>query len=59
MSKATFSRFDPADYLESEDEIAEFIEIVLADSGDDAVAIQLARDAGARARARLAQKDGL
>jgi probable addiction module antidote protein len=50
MTKATFSRFDSADYLESEDDIAAYLAAVMEDAGDDPAVITRALGVVARAR---------
>lgn len=50
MSKKNFSRFDTADYLETEDDIAAYMEAVMEEGGDDPAYILRALGAVARAR---------
>lgn len=50
MSKEEFSRYDSADYLQSEEDIAEYLAAVLEEAGDDPAYI--ARAMGVIARAR-------
>lgn len=50
MSKKNFSRFDTADYLETEDDIAAYMEAVMEEGGDDPAYILRALGVVARAR---------
>jgi probable addiction module antidote protein len=50
MNKEVFSRFDAADYLKTEEDIAAFLEAVTEEGGDDPA--YLAQALGAVARAR-------
>lgn len=50
--EAKFSRYDTADYLKTEDDIAAYLDVVMQD-GDPAL-IETARDDVARVRARIA-----
>jgi probable addiction module antidote protein len=50
MEDVTFARYDTADYLETEDDIAAYLEAVMEESGDNPAYI--ARALGAVARAR-------
>lgn len=50
MQAVTFARYDTADYLKSEEDIAAYLEAVMEEGGDDPAYI--ARALGAVARAR-------
>lgn len=50
MEDVTFARYDTADYLETEDDIAAYLEAAMEEAGDDPAYI--ARALGAVARAR-------
>lgn len=50
MSKKNFSRFDTADYLKTEDDIAAYMEAVMEEGGDDPAYILRALGVVARAR---------
>lgn len=50
MPKEKFSRYDSADYLKTEDDIAAYLEAVMEEGGDDPAYV--ARALGAVARAR-------
>ena len=58
---AEFSRFDAADYLETEDDVVAYLEAVAADNPGDAAAILRALGVAARARnmSQLARDTGL
>jgi probable addiction module antidote protein len=47
-----FSRYDTADYLKTEDDIAAYIEAVMEEGGDDPAYVARALGDVARARAR-------
>jgi DNA-binding phage protein len=55
MTRKTFSRFDVADYLNSEERIAAYLEVAAEECGDDPVFMARVHDAVARARARIAK----
>jgi len=59
--KETFSRYDTADYLKSEEDIAAYMEAVMEEGGDDPALIAHALGAIARARnmSQLARDAGL
>jgi probable addiction module antidote protein len=59
--KETFSRYDTADYLKSEDDIIAYLEACMEEADDDPALIAVALGTVARAygMARLAQKTGL
>jgi probable addiction module antidote protein len=59
--KETFSRYDTADYLKSEADIAAYLEAVFEEAGDDTALITAALGDVARAYGmmQLAQKTGL
>jgi probable addiction module antidote protein len=61
MSKEVFSRFDAADYLKTEEDIAAFLEAVADEEGDDPAYLAQALGAVARARnmSQLARETGL
>ena len=50
MPEVTFARYDSADYLKSEEDIAAYLEAVMEEGGDDPAYV--ARALGAVARAR-------
>lgn len=50
MSEETFSRYDTAEYLKTEEDIAAYLDAAMEDGGDDPALI--ARALGAVARAR-------
>ncbi len=50
MSKKNFSRFDTADYLKTEDDIAAYMEAVMEEGGDNPAYILRALGVVARAR---------
>jgi probable addiction module antidote protein len=56
-----FSRYDTADYLKTEDEVAAYLEAVMQEAGDDAafVAQALGTIARARGMVQLAKDTGL
>jgi probable addiction module antidote protein len=57
----TFKRFDAADFLETEEDVAQFLQAIMEDSGDDPATIASALGAVARARnmSKLARDSGL
>jgi probable addiction module antidote protein len=59
--RETFSRYDTADYLKSEDDIAAYLQAVMEDGGDDArlIAAALGDVARARGMMQLARDTGL
>lgn len=61
MTKETFSRYDTADYLKSDEDIARYMEAVMEEGGDDPAYITHALGAIARARnmSQLARDTGL
>lgn len=61
MSKETFSRYDSADYLKNEEDIAAYMEAVMEEGGDDPAFIAHALGAVARARnmTQLARDTGM
>ncbi len=61
MTQETFSRYDAADYLKDEADIAAYLEAVIEDSGSDAAAIARALGDVARARnmSQLARDTGM
>jgi probable addiction module antidote protein len=60
-AKETFSHYDSADYLDSEESIAAYLEAVMEEGGDDPAYIAHALGVIARARniSRLARDTGL
>lgn len=61
MSKHKFSRYDSADYLETEDDIAAYIEAAMDEGGGDPAYVTRALGVVARARniSQLARDTGL
>ncbi|EGC9888860.1 putative addiction module antidote protein [Salmonella enterica] len=61
MSNETFSRYDTADYLKTEDDIAAYIDAVMEEGGDDPAYVARALGAVARARnlSQLARDVGM
>lgn len=61
MPDVKFSRFDPADYLKTEEDIALYLEAVMEEAGDDPAFIVKALGTVARARnmSQLARDAGL
>lgn len=61
MTEAKFSRYDSADYLETEDDLAMFLDAVMEEGGDDPSYITRALGAVARARniSKLARDTGM
>jgi probable addiction module antidote protein len=61
MSSETFSRYDTADYLETEADIAAYLEAVIEEGGDDPAFIVHALGVVARARnmSQLARDVGM
>jgi probable addiction module antidote protein len=61
MAEEIFSRFDAADYLETEADIAAYLEAVMEEAGDDPAVIARALGVVARARnlSRLARDVGM
>lgn len=59
--KATFSRYDVADYLKSEEEMAAYLDACMEEAGDDAAYIAAALGDIARARGmmQLAKDTGI
>ena len=54
MDSAKFKPFDAADYLNSEEDIADFLATVIEEADGDQSLIDRGQDAAARASARLA-----
>ena len=52
MIDVTFARYDTADYLKTETDIAAYFEAVMEENGDDPACITRAMGAVARARKR-------
>ncbi len=61
MKKETFSRYDAADYLKTEEDIARYMDAVIEESSDDPTVIAYALGAVARARnmSQLAREAGI
>jgi probable addiction module antidote protein len=61
MGKVKFSRYDTADYLETEEDIAAYLEAVMEEGGDDPGFVTHALGVVARARnmSELARETGL
>lgn len=61
MSTNEFSRFDPADYLNTVDDVAAYLEAVIEEGDDDPAAITQALGAIARSRnlSELARQVGM
>ena len=61
MTEAKFSRYDSADYLETEEDIAMFLDAVMEEGGDDPAYVTRALGAVARARniSKLARDTGM
>ena len=61
MTERKFSRYDSADYLETEDDIAAYLDAVMAEGGDDPAYIIRALGTVARARnmSKLARDAGM
>jgi probable addiction module antidote protein len=60
-SRETFSSYDTADYLRSEEDVVAYLEACMEEAGDDAafIAQALGNIARARGMAQLARKTGL
>jgi probable addiction module antidote protein len=60
-ARETFSRYDTADYLKTEDDVAAYLEAVMEEAGDDAAFVAQALGTVARARGmvKLARDTGL
>ena len=61
MAAVKFGRFDAADYLKTEEDIATYLEAVMEDAGDDAALVSRALGTVARARnmSELARETGI
>lgn len=61
MTRETFSRYDTADYLKTDEDIARYMEAVMEEGGDDPAYVTHALGAVARARnmSQLARDTGL
>lgn len=61
MTDVKFSRYDSADYLETEEDVVMFLDAVMAEGGDDPAYVTRALGAVARARniSKLARDTGL
>lgn len=61
MNQETFSRYDTADYLKTEEDIAAYLEAVMEEGGDDPVFVARALGVVARARnlSQLARDVGM
>jgi probable addiction module antidote protein len=60
-TKETFTRFDPADYLDSDEDMVAYLEACMEEAGDDAafIADALGTIARARGMTKLAEETGL
>ncbi|WP_108503559.1 addiction module antidote protein [Paracoccus indicus] len=54
MTEETFARYDSADYLRTEEDIAAYLEAVMAEAGDDPAYVARALGVVARARNMIA-----
>ncbi|WP_282603990.1 addiction module antidote protein [Paracoccus sp. PARArs4] len=54
MTEETFARYDSADYLRTEEDIAAYLEAVMAEAGDDPAYVARALSVVARARNMIA-----
>ncbi len=61
MTEAKFSRYDSADYLETQDDILAYLDAVMAEGGDDPAFVTRALGVVARARnvSKLARDTGM
>jgi probable addiction module antidote protein len=59
MTKETYAPFDAADYLDSEEMIAEYLTVAMADENPDALLLALSAVARARGMTRIAEAAGL
>lgn len=61
MTEQKFTRYDTADYLETEEDIAAYLEAVMEEGGDDPAYVTRALGAVARARniSKLARDTGM
>lgn len=61
MTEQKFSRYDSADYLETDEDIAAYLEAVMAEAGDDPAYVTRALATVARARniSKLARDTGM
>jgi probable addiction module antidote protein len=61
MTDAKFSRYDSADYLETEDDVAAYLDAVMEEGGDDPTYVTRALGVVARARniSKLARDTGM
>lgn len=61
MNQETFSRYDTADYLKTEEDVAAYLEAVMDEGGDDPVFVARALGVVARARnlSQLARDVGM
>jgi probable addiction module antidote protein len=61
MTDAKFSRYDSADYLETEDDIAAYLDAVMEEGGEDPTYVTRALGVVARARniSKLARDTGM
>ncbi|HEY3515561.1 MAG TPA: addiction module antidote protein [Gammaproteobacteria bacterium] len=60
-ARESFSRYDTADYLKTEDDVAAYLEAIMEEAGDDAALVAHALGTVARARGmvQLAKDTGL
>jgi len=54
MTEETFARYDSADYLRTKEDIAAYLEAVMAEAGDDPAYVARALSVVARARNMIA-----
>ena len=54
MTEETFARYDSADYLRTEEDIAAYLEAVIEEAGDDPAYVARALSVVARARNMIA-----
>lgn len=61
MTEAKFSRYDSADFLETDEDIANYLEAVMEEGGDDPAYVARALGVVARARniSHLAEQTGM
>jgi len=61
MTEAKFSRYDSADYLETQDDIAAYLDAVMEEAGEDTAYVTRALGVVARARniSKLARDTGM
>lgn len=57
MTQETFSRYDSADYLKTEEDCAAYLEAATEEGGDDPAFMARAHDVVARARSLFTSRD--